>query len=124
MYFNLLSKIKNAQAAGKRTLKAPFTKMDYEIANILVQSKFLTAIEKKGRGPKRILFVTLNNPEDHVQGVKLISVPSRRMYVGYKDLKIVRQGFGVSVLSTSKGIMTSKDARKNKLGGELLFEIW
>lgn len=127
MYLNLLTKIKNGQASRKESVKLPYSEMDFVIAELLVKFKFVEAALKKGRMPKRVLDVKLKYDEEGrgaVQGVRVLSKPSRRLYAGYKDLRPIRQGFGLLVLSTPKGIMDGKSARKQKLGGQLLFEIW
>lgn len=127
MYINLLTKIQNAQRAHKETVRAPFSKNDLAVAEVLASNKFLAGVEKKGRMPKRVIEMQLrydNNEEGAINGVKLISRPSRRMYAGYHDLRPVRQGFGIGVISTPKGVMTFQEARKQKVGGQLLFEIW
>ena len=59
-----------------------------------------------------------------LHGVKFVSKPSLRRYIGYRDVKLVKQGYGIAVLSTPQGILASKEARSQKLGGELLFEVW
>ena len=59
-----------------------------------------------------------------IEGTRILSKPSRRLYTGYKDIKPVRQGYGLLILSTPKGVMDGKSAKKQKLGGQLLFEIW
>lgn len=133
MYQDLLTKIHNAQRAGKASMKAQFSNMDMAVAEILAARGFVAAASKKGRTPKRIIEVDLKYTEGAsagggqvgaITGIKFLSVPSRRLYAGYKDLRRVRQGYGTAVISTSKGIMTADAARKQKLGGELLFEIW
>lgn len=125
MYINVLTKIKNAQAAQKKEVKVPYTKMDEQVLEILAKQKFIEGFEKKGRNPKRILDIKLKYEDGGViSGIKFVSKPSRRLYAGYRELRTVRSGFGTLVLSTPKGLMTGKDARKGKLGGELLFEIW
>lgn len=126
MYIDLLTKIHNAQRAKKPSLKAAFTTMDMAIAEALVGAGFIAAATKKGRAPKRIIDIDLKyeNEKGAITGIKFLSVPSRRLYAGYADLRPVRQGYGVAVLSTPKGIMLSTDARKQKVGGQLLFEIW
>lgn len=100
--------------------------MDFSVAEILTKHKFLEEVSKKGRLPKRILELKLRyeNGKGVVGGVKIISKPSRRIYIGYKDIKPVKQGYGLLVLSTPKGIMDGKTAKKEKVGGQLLFEIW
>ncbi|MDP3729648.1 MAG: 30S ribosomal protein S8 [bacterium] len=126
MFTDLLTHIKNAQAAKKESVKVPFTNNDFVIAELLQKHKFIEGVAKKGRMPKRILEITLKYPNNvgAILGVKLMSKPSRRIYVGYKDIRPVRQGYGLLVISTSKGIMDGKTARQSKLGGQLLFQIW
>lgn len=133
MYHDLLTKIHNAQRAAKPVVKVPFSNMDMAVAEILVTKGFVAAASKKGRSPKRVIEVDLKYTEGAnagggqagaITGIKFLSVPSRRMYAGYKDLRRVKQGYGTAVISTPKGLMTADAARKQKLGGELLFEIW
>ena len=73
--------------------------------------------------PKRIIEIELD-PTRSLGGLKFLSKPSRRLYSGYKKVKRVKSGYGMAVLSTPKGILSDKEARKEKVGGELLFEIW
>jgi len=126
MYIDLLTKIKNAQAAEKEGLKVNYSNMDFVIAELLAEHKFIEGVSKKGRMPKRIMEIKLkyNDKRGVIRGVRFISKPSREIYIGYKEIKPVRQGYGLSVISTSKGIMSGKKAKKIKLGGQLLFEIW
>jgi small subunit ribosomal protein S8 len=126
MYTDLLTKIHNAQRAKKASVKVPYTNMDMAIAEILVARGFVLSATKKGRAPKRIIEVELKYDDDKgaISSVKFLSVPSRRIYAGYKEMRPVRQGFGMAVVSTPKGIMTASQARKQKVGGQLLFEIW
>ncbi len=126
MYYNLLTKIKNAQAVKAESIKIPLSNMDLVIAELLAKHKFIDEAVKKGRAPKRILEVKLKYKQGKgaVQGVRLLSKPSRKLYCGYKEIKPVRQGYGLLVLSTPKGIMDGKSAKKEKIGGQLLFEIW
>lgn len=126
MYTDLLTRIRNAQHAKKSSVKLPYSTMDMAIADILAANGFVLSAAKKGRAPKRIIEVELkyDGEKGAISDVKFLSVPSRRLYAGYEDLRPVRQGFGLAIVSTSKGIMTSKDARKQKVGGQLLFEIW
>lgn len=126
MYISLLTQIKNAQQLNKPSLKVPYTTMDEAILNLLKEKKFISNVEKKGRSPRRILEITLayEHGEGKIQGFKFISKPSRRMYKKYTELYPVRNTYGMSILSTSKGIMTHEEARKEKVGGQVLFEIW
>ena len=122
---NMLVQIKNAQAVGLEEVAMPFSKMKYDIAMVLHREGYLKQVEKKQRKMKKaelpFLALTLGN---HINGIKLVSKPSRRMYAGKKDLETVKSGYGVSVITTSKGIMTGRDARKAGVGGEVMFEIW
>ncbi len=126
MYTNLLIQLKNAQAVKKENIKAPYSKMDEEIIKILTAYGYAGKFEKKGRGPRRILDINIkySNNEGAIQGIKFISKPSRRIYIGYKEIRPIRRGYGLMVISTPKGVMAGGEAKKEKMGGEALFEIW
>ena len=124
MYTDLLIRIKNAEIARKPSIKVPYSRLDFAVASILARHHFVKQVEKKGRAPKRVMEITLAGSKRQIDGLKFVSKSSRRIYVGYKDLFPVRRGFGMAVLSTPKGIIDSKEAIKNKVGGEFLFEIW
>ena len=126
MYTDLLTKIKNAQAVKRDVVRTPYTHMDYSVAELLSKHKFVGEVVKKGRMPKRTLEIKLRYKEGKgvIQDIRFLSVPSRRLYSGYSEIKPVRHGYGLLVLSTPKGILDGKNARKQKVGGQLLFEIW
>ena len=127
MYTDLLTRIINGQSAKKKTVKAPFSKLDLTLVELLAANGYVESVEKKGRMPRRVIEIALRYGEDGrgaIRSIKFVSVPSRRMYSGYRKLKPVRQGYGLAVLTTPKGIMTSQEARKQKVGGQVLFEIW
>ncbi len=127
MYIDLLTKIKNAQAVKKENIKTPYSKMDERILESLKKSSYIKDYTKKGRGPKKIFDIKLKYLDGKIgviQSIKFVSKPSRRVYIGYRELKPVRQGYGLLVISTPQGIMTGKEAKKLKLGGEVLFKIW
>ncbi len=126
MYIDLLTKIKNAQGAKLSNVKVPFSQMDLAVAELLAKHKYIDAVEKKGRMPKRALDVKLRyvNGEGVISGVEFVSKPSRKLYSGYKEMKKTLQGYGLLVVTTPKGIMTGDEARKEKVGGMLLFKIW
>ncbi len=119
--------IKNAQKARKEYVKFPYSNFDFSVAEILAKKGFIEAVAKKGRLPKRIIEVKMKYDETGrgaIEGVRFWSKPARRMYTGYKSIKPVRQGYGAAIVSTSKGVMAADEARKQKVGGEILFEIW
>ncbi len=122
----MLTKIKNAQAAHHESVKVPFSNFNEAVLATLEKHKFIDSFAKKGRLPKRIIDVKLRykNELGAIQGVKVLSRPSRALYAGYKDIRPVRQGYGICVMSTPKGVLSDKEARKEKVGGQLLFEIW
>lgn len=127
MLNNLLISIKNAQKARKESVKLPYSNFDFAVAELLAKSGFVENAAKKGRMPKRIIEVKMKYDtagQGAITGIKVLSKPSRRLYAGYSELRSVKQGYGVSVVSTSKGLMTASEARKQKVGGQLLFEIW
>ena len=126
MYIDLLIKIKNAQAVKKDSVKVPASKNDERVLEILTHRKFIDGFEKKGRGVKKILSVKLKYEDGKgaIQDVKFFSSPSRHLYVGYKDIRPVRSGYGLMVISTPQGLMSGEEAKKAKMGGELFFQVW
>lgn len=120
---DMLNRIKNAQAVGHETVSFGFSKIKYEIALIFKRYKLVKDVEKKSNKGKKIIKTTLNK-EINKLNIKKISKPGQRVYVANKDIKPIKSGYGISIISTSKGLMTNKEAKKNKLGGEIICEIW
>lgn len=114
--------------AEKASLKTPYSDLKLSILDLLAKNKFIDKVEVKGRKlNKRTIEVFLNKKGSDnrvVQDIQLVSRPSRRIYIGYKDIKPVKGGFGMLVLSTPKGVIRDKEAKKLKVGGEVLFKIW
>ncbi len=123
MYIDFLIKIKNAEQAEKKNVKSAFSKMDYAVAEELVRYGFLKRVEIKGRAPKKTLEVALN-PEKPIIGVKFLSRPSLKRYSGYDEFKPIKGGHGLLMVSTSKGVMSGVRAKKEQVGGQVLFEVW
>lgn len=124
---DLLTRIRNAQAVGKETVHSPFSKIRWSLLGILVREGFLVAVEKKGRGTKRNILITLKPQEEKrpfIEGLRRMSKPGRRIFVGVGEIPRVKQGYGIAVLSTTEGLLTDTEARRKKIGGELLCEIW
>jgi len=126
MYYDLLAQLKNATMAKKEKITVPFSKMDAAILKALVENNYIKSADVESVGGKNFIGIRVayKNKIGAVSDFKIVSKPSRRFYFDYRSLRPVRQGYGVAVLSTSKGIMTNKEARKKKIGGEYLFEIW
>jgi len=126
MYYNILSELKNAVRARKDRVVFPFSKMDFAVAKTLADNGYVKSAEKEMIGRKNAIVVRLSykGTAGTVNDFKIVSRPSRHFYADYRSLRRVKQGHGLAVLSTSKGIMTDAEAKKQKVGGEYLFEIW
>ncbi|MEK7193724.1 MAG: 30S ribosomal protein S8 [Patescibacteria group bacterium] len=126
MYHNLLTAIKNAQAARKKIVRLPYSNASFAILKALTSHQYIKEVKKKIIEKKSFVEIELFPwGNDHqISGFKFLSKPSRRFYVGYKTLRPVKQGYGVGFLSTPLGILTNEEARKKKVGGEYLFEVW
>ena len=126
----MLTQIKNAQSRSKEEVVLPFSKMTLGIAEILKNKGFVGGVEKKTKKMKKseadFISVGLKyeNGVGAIGGIKMISKPSRRVYAGKDDLRPVRNGYGISIISTPKGLMTGDEARKMRIGGEIICEIW
>lgn len=123
---DMFNRIKNAQAVQKPTVLIPFSGINYEIARLLEENGFIDKIEKKGKKIKRLVEITLKYKDKipAISGIKRISKSGQRIYISSGEIKQVKGGYGISIISTSKGLMTGKKARKQKLGGELICEVW
>ncbi|MDP1629336.1 MAG: 30S ribosomal protein S8 [bacterium] len=124
---DMLTRIRNAQAVGQKTVELPFSKFKFELAKTLKKEGFIQEALKRGKkSSRRSLEITLKYQEDapQISEIKRISKPGRRFYVSCKDIKPVKQGFGIMIISTPKGLMTSREAKKQKLGGEVICEVW
>lgn len=119
---DMLNRIRNAQAVLKETVDFPFSNLKYEIAKILEKSGFVKKVEKK----KNNLEISLKyeNKIPVISGLKRISKSGQRIYASWQEIKKIKGGYGLAVVSTSRGLMTDKEARKQKLGGEVLCKIW
>jgi len=117
---DFLTRIRNAQMAQKTSVEAPYSKLKHDIANVMLKNKFLEKVEKLTDGKFPILKVEL--PEKTLELSK-ISKCGQRIYIGAKDVRKTLSGFGISILSTSQGLMTGYEARKKNIGGEFLCEI-
>ncbi len=123
---DMLTSIRNSQAVLKETVKIPFSKVKFEIAKILEKNGFIKKVENKGRGIKRLLEIKLkyDDKKPVISGIKRISKPGQRIYIGAKEIRPIRSGYGISIISTSEGLMTNKEARKKNIGGEVICQVW
>lgn len=119
---DLLTRIRNAHMRGRTTVVMPYSKMKEEIAKILKTNKFIVDFTENTETKFKELVVTLR--EDKVDfALKRVSKPGQRIYVKAGEIKKVKNGLGIGIISTSQGVMTTKEARQKGLGGELMCEI-
>ncbi len=123
---DMLIKIKNAYRAGNVSVTIPHSKLKAEILALLEKHKYIGSVEKRGKKVRKFLDAALlyKNGDPAVHDVKRVSKSSRRVYVPHDKLYLVKQGYGIAVVSTSKGIMTGGEAKKAGLGGEVIAEVW
>ena len=123
---NFIISIKNGSDARKATVSMPYSALKESIAHVLAKGGYVSTIEKKGKKIDKTLEIGLVylGDEPRVHGVDRISKPSRRIYQKAKDIRMFKSGFGNTVISTPSGILLDIDAKKNKVGGEVLFKIW
>ena len=124
---DMLTRIRNALTVRKETVEVPASNMKREIARILVEEGYVKDVKEVEDGYNGKLVLTLKYTEDGksvIGGLKRVSKPGLRVYCGCEDLPSVINGLGIAIISTSKGVMTDKEARKNKIGGEVLAYVW
>jgi small subunit ribosomal protein S8 len=123
----MLTRIRNAITARKAKVIMPASKMKARIAEVLKDEGFVGAISSEEDGKQGLLSIELrydNNNHNAIQGIRRVSKPGQRTYARHTGLPRVRSGLGIAILTTSKGVMTEREARKQGLGGELLCEVW
>lgn len=124
---DMLTRIRNANQALHETVKMPASKLREELARILAAEGYIEGYEVSGAGSQRTLEVKLRygaNRKRVILGLRRVSRPGRRVYSGADDLPRVQGGLGVVVVSTSQGLLPDREARRRRLGGEVLCEVW
>jgi small subunit ribosomal protein S8 len=121
---DMLTRIRNAQLVNKREVSIPYSNLKFEIAKLLKTKKFVSAVEKQEQEESfPILLITLK--KDGIKGIDRVSKPGRRVYLKAQELPTqFKYGRGTVVVSTSKGIIDANTAKKEKLGGEIICQIW
>lgn len=124
---DMLTRVRNASRAGLETAQIPYSKMKESVLKVLVLEGFLSNMQVVGEGTKKMLVAGLKYADRDTRvltGLSRISRPGRRVYLGHEDLRTVRGSLGVTILSTSKGIMSDHQARQQHLGGEAICKVW
>lgn len=125
---DFLTRIRNASTAQRRFVDADWSKLKESIAEILKSQGFienyLIKKDENGRGTIRLFLKYHEGRKSVIQGIKKISTPGRRKYVKHVDIPVFYGGLGLSIVSTSQGIMAGLDAREKKIGGELICMVW
>ena len=124
---DFLTRLKNASAAGNEKFSAPYSKMKQDIAGILTEEGYIWKSEVSGEGIEKIITVTVKYSDAGkavITNLKRVSKPGLRQYVGASDVPRVLNGLGISILSTSKGLLSGSAAKKQNVGGEHLANIW
>ena len=124
---DMLTRIRNALVAKHDAVEVPASNMKKEIARLLLQEGYITSYDVVEEGVQGKIVITLKygpNGERVISGLKRVSKPGLRIYAGHDELPKVLGGLGIALISTSKGVMTDKEARKNNHGGEVLAYVW
>ena len=124
---DLLTRIRNANNARKASVDVPWSRQKAEIARVLVEEGYLEGASVVDAAPRNVLRIELRYDAQRrpvITGMRRVSRPSLRVYVGVKDIPAVRGGLGVNVLSTPKGVLVDRTARRENVGGEVICTVW
>jgi small subunit ribosomal protein S8 len=123
---DFLTRLRNAYRAKHEDVQIPYSILTEKIANVMFVQGYVDGVEVVGEGVNKTIVIKVKyvDEESVINGLKRVSKPSCRIYVGYKEIKPVLNGLGISVLSTPAGVMSDVDARKKRVGGEVLCNIW
>ena len=124
---DMITRIRNAGQARHRTTSCPASKFKVALATALSREGFVGEVSTQAAGSYPILTIGIRYADDGstvMDGIRRVSKPGRRVYVGASEIPHVRKGLGVAILSTPKGVMCDRDAREAKVGGEVICEVW
>ncbi len=124
---DMLTRIRNASAAKHDSVDVPASNVKKAIAQILLDEGYITSFQVEEDGKQGVIHITLKygrNKSQAISGIRRVSKPGLRIYTNVEDMPKVMKGLGIAILSTSKGIMTDKQARKANVGGEVLAYVW
>ena len=124
---DMLTRIRNAKAAGHETVSIPYSQIKSAILVILKRKHFIENFEKKGKKVRKSIVVKLRYQKDGssaISSIVRVSKPGQRVYKPAEKLYSVQEGFGIAVISTPEGLMTDNEARRKRVGGEVICEVW
>ena len=123
---DLITRIRNAIMVGKNEILVPTSKLKVGVVEVLKKNGYVAEFEIVDGKPRGVLKVTINQPGTvaKINEISKVSKPGRRVYSAAEDLPVVKSGRGMVIVSTSKGLMTGREAKKNRLGGEILVKVW
>lgn len=123
---DMLTRIRNAIAVNQKEVKLPYSKVKESVAKILVETNFINGLSVEGKDKDKLLVLTVcgENENAHITEIERVSKPGRRTYAKANDIPLIKRGRGVVIVSTSKGIMSGDEARKNHIGGELICKVY
>ncbi len=124
---DMLARIRNAAQARHTSLRCPSSKLKLAVARVLADAGYLDTVSVEAEGGRPVLHIKLRFDADGecvIDGLRRVSKPSRRVYVDADSIPRVRSGLGLAVLSTNKGVLSDAAAREQRLGGELVCEVW
>lgn len=123
---DMLTRIRNAAKVGQSEVRLPASKLKLTVAKQLQAAGYLAGVTTESAKPRDVLVITINKPGENstINEISRLSTPGRRVYVGVDEIPRVKSGRGIVLISTSKGVITGQEAKKHRLGGELLLKVY
>ncbi|MGH7234413.1 MAG: 30S ribosomal protein S8 [Candidatus Saccharimonadales bacterium] len=123
---DMLARIRNANAVNKTDISLPYSSIKEAVAKVLVKTNFIISVTTDGKGTTKQLNLALSTEDSSpkITAIKRLSKPGRRIYASSKEIPWVKQGRGIVIISTAKGIMSGSEAKTKKVGGELICEVY
>ncbi|MGQ9677986.1 MAG: 30S ribosomal protein S8 [bacterium] len=124
---DFLTQIRNGIAARLKEVNTPYSRLKFEIARVLLEEGFISNFRVEGEETKKRIIVSLKYLDDGgsvIRGVVRVSKQSRRIYLGYRDISRIMGGLGIAIISTPVGVITDREARRRKVGGEIICKVW
>lgn len=123
---DLITRIRNADMVGKKEIRVATSKLKVAVIDTLVKNGYLKSYDVEEGKPRGILHVVIADAGEasRINEIEKVSKPGRRVYTAAEDIPTIKSGRGIVIISTSKGLMTGKEAKKNRLGGEILVKVW